>query len=316
MNSQTYRRWARPASILFATELPANERVFGFALAEARNAGARLVIFHAYDTLVVSASDTSGVRYYDFAAAARTEMKKLEPLAERARAVGVECEIVVHQGLAPQLILECARDKHVDRIVLGTRCPGPLGKILVGSVAEEVLRQSEVPVCTIGPEAVDQSYQGYKAKTILLATSLNETAAAAGALAAEIAVNDGARLLLLHVIHPDHSSETLSHRSIEQLEGDLKSLVPVELRGLIETEALVIPGEPAEEIFFQVKTKHADVLILGAQEASLFSTLTRHGTVYRILGHSPCPVFTLSPRALQYAREEVTSLEVHLARSV
>jgi hypothetical protein len=121
MNSQTYRRWARPASILFATELPANERVFGFALAEARNAGARLVIFHAYDTLVVSASDTSGVRYYDFAAAARTEMKHLEPLAERARAVGVECEIVVTGASRPIDLITPATS--VDRMSWARAAP-------------------------------------------------------------------------------------------------------------------------------------------------------------------------------------------------
>jgi nucleotide-binding universal stress UspA family protein len=318
MNPHSHRRWGHPSSILFATELPANERVFGFALAQARNSGSRLIIFHAYDTLVVSASETSGVRYYDYAAAARTELKHLEPLAERARAVGVDCEIVVHQGLAPQLILECAREKHVDRIVLGTRCPGPLGKILVGSVAEEVIRQAEVPVCTIGPEVVDQAFQGYKAKTIVLATSLNESAASAGSLAAEIAVADGARLILVHVIHPDKSSEALAHRTIEQIERDLKSLIPSNLRSQVQAEALVIPGEPSEEILFQAKTKQADVLILGAQEASLISTLTRHGVVYKILGHSPCPVFTLSPRALQTADETTEELnhEMHLARSV
>ena len=57
--------WSKPSTILFATEIPANEKAFAFALAQAVEFGAKLILFHAYDTLVVAASDASGIRYYD-----------------------------------------------------------------------------------------------------------------------------------------------------------------------------------------------------------------------------------------------------------
>jgi nucleotide-binding universal stress UspA family protein len=301
----TNRHWATPATILFATELPANEHVFAFALAQARSSQARLILFHAYDTLVVSASETSGVRYYDFAAAASSEMKYLEPLAEQARAVGIECEIVVRQGLAARLILECSREKNADRIVLGTHSPGPISKIVIGSIAEEVLRSSEIPVCTIGPDVIDQAFQGYRAKTVLCATALHESAHAEAALAAEIAERDGARLIMLHVLRPHDSVEILTHRTLEQIEDDLNSLVPGNSTGKLRVESLVVPGDPTEEILFQAKSQRADLLVLGAQSASLFATLTRHGVVYRVLAHAPCPVLTLSPLALQRVNERI-----------
>ncbi len=97
--------WSKPSTILFASEIPANEKAFAFALAQASEFGADLILFHAYDTLVVAASETSGIRYYDYAAAARAEMKHLEPLAERARAAGLRCEVVVRPGLAADQIL-------------------------------------------------------------------------------------------------------------------------------------------------------------------------------------------------------------------
>ena len=78
--------WSKPSTILFTSEVPANERAFNFALAQAMEFAADLIVFHAYDTLVVAASETSGIRYYDYAAAARSEIKQLEPLAQRARA--------------------------------------------------------------------------------------------------------------------------------------------------------------------------------------------------------------------------------------
>ena len=92
--------WSKPSTILFASEIPANERAFGFALAQAVEFGANLIIFHAYDTLVVSSAESSSVLYYDSAAAAQAEMEHLEPLARRARAAGVECETIVRPGLA------------------------------------------------------------------------------------------------------------------------------------------------------------------------------------------------------------------------
>src|SRR5215469_3213441 len=97
--------WSKPATILFASEIPANEKAFAYALAQSKEFGADLILFHAYDTLVISASETSGVRYYDYAAAARSEMQRLEPLAERARHAGLRCEVVVRPGLAADQIL-------------------------------------------------------------------------------------------------------------------------------------------------------------------------------------------------------------------
>src|ERR1700678_3500543 len=97
--------WSKPSTILFASEIPANEKAFAYALAQAAEFGADLILFHAYDTLVVTASETSGIRYYDYAAAARTEMKQLEPLSRRVRESGVPCEVVVRPGLPADQIL-------------------------------------------------------------------------------------------------------------------------------------------------------------------------------------------------------------------
>ena len=71
MAAVTKPGWSKPSTLLFTSEIPANEKAFAFALAQASEFGADLILFHAYDTLVVAASETSGIRYYDYAAAAR-----------------------------------------------------------------------------------------------------------------------------------------------------------------------------------------------------------------------------------------------------
>ena len=52
--------WSKPSTILFASEIPANEIAFEFALAQAKEFNADLILFHAYDTLVATSSETSG----------------------------------------------------------------------------------------------------------------------------------------------------------------------------------------------------------------------------------------------------------------
>ena len=308
--------WSRPSTILFASEIPANEKAFAFAQAQALEFGADLILFHAYDTLVISTSEASGVRYYDYAAAARAEMQRLEPLAERARAAGLRCEVVVRPGLAADQILAYARERQIDRIVMGTHSPGPIGKLLVGSVAEAVLRTSTAPVFIVGPEVVDGTFRNFSTKTILCAVSLLDTSVVVAAFAAELAAQHNARLILQHVIRPQDRHEVLAGRSIDQIEGDLLGLIPKELQEKIEVQAIVVPGDPTEELLYQGRAQQADLIVLGAHGATAFAAITRHGIVYKVLAHSECPVLTLSPAVLATSGatgDKVSPVETFLA---
>ena len=300
--------WSKPSTILFASEIPSNERAFNFALAQAQEFAADLVLFHAYDTLVVAASETSGIRYYDYAAAARAEVKHLDPLAQRARQSGIKCEVVVRPGLAADQILAYLRERHIDRIVMGTHSPGPIGKILVGSVAEAVLRTASVPVFVIGPEVVDGAYRNFATRTILSAVSLIESSFVVATFAAELAAQHNARLILQHVIRPQDRAEVLAGHSIEEIESDLLCLIPTQLREQISIQTIVVPGDPTEELLYQSRAQQADLIVLGAHGASAFAAIARHGVVYKVLAHSHCPVITLSPAVLaesgvKYVRE-------------
>jgi len=290
--------WSKPSTILFASEIPANEKAFSFALAQAREFGSDLILFHAYDTLVVAASEASGIRYYDYAAAARTEKQHLEPLARRVREAGLSCEVVVRPGLPADEILAYTRERVIDRIVMGTHSPGPIGKLLVGSVAEAVLRTATSPVYIIGPDVVDGSYRNFATRTILCAVSLHEASTVVAAFAADLAAQHGARLILQHVIRPQDRAESMAGKSLDDVETEILSLLPARLQGQIAIQAIVVPGDPTEELLYQSRAQQADLIVLGAQGASAFAAITRHGVVYKTLAHTHCPVITLSPVVL------------------
>lgn len=308
--------WSKPHTILFASEIPANEKAFSYAMAQALEFGAELVLFHAYDSLVVSASETSGIKYYDYAAAARAEMHHLEPLAERARAAGLQCQVVVRPGLPADQILAYTRERNIDRIVMGTHSPGPIGKLLVGSVAEAVLRSSMVPVFIIGPHVVEGEFRHYQTRTVLCACSLLDTTMVVVDFAATLAAQHNARLVLQHVIRPQERNQVLAGRTIDELENDLINLVPKELQSRVEIQAIVVPGDPTEELLYQARSQQADLIVLGAHGASAFAAITRHGIVYKVLANAQCPVMTLSPAVLAQAGatgEHVSTVETFLA---
>lgn len=316
MVSALKSEWSKPRTILFATEIPANEKAFAYAVAQACEFGADLILFHAYDTLVVSASETTGMRYYDYAAAARTEVKALEPLAEHARAAGLACEIVVRPGLPADQILAFLRERPIDRIVMGTHSPGPIGKLLVGSVAEAVLRSAPVPVYTIGPNVVDGKFRNYATQTVLCAVSMTEGSPVVARFAAELAIQHKARLILQTVIRPQERREILAGRTIDQIEADLLSLVPDEFQKQINLQAIVVPGDPTEELLYQARSQDADLIVLGAHGASAFAAITRTGIVYKVLAQAHSPVITLSPAVLAAAgaiADHATAVESFLA---
>jgi len=308
--------WSHPGTILFASEIPANEKAFAYAIAQASEFGADLILFHVYDTVVISAAETSGVRYYDYAAAARAELQHLEPLAERARAAGLRCEVIVRPGLAADQILAFTREREIDRIIMGTHSPGPIGKLLVGSVAEAVLRTSTVPAFIVGPEVVDGSFRNFSTRTILCAVSLLDTSELVATFAAELAVQHHARLILQHVVRPQERREVLAGRSIDQIEAELLSLIPDELQEKVEIQAIVVPGDPTEELLYQARAQQADLIVLGAHGASAFAAITRHGVVYKVLAQSQCPVLTLSPAVMGMSGatgERVSPVETFIA---
>jgi nucleotide-binding universal stress UspA family protein len=308
--------WSKPSTILCACEIPANEKTFAFALAQAVEFGATLILFHAYDTLVVAASEASGIRYYDYAAAAQVETEHLAPLAKRVRDAGVKCELIVRPGLPADQLIGFLREREIDRIVMGTHSPGPIGKLLVGSVAEVVLRTAKVPVCIIGPDVVDARYRNFETRTILCGISLHQSCHVVAAFAAELAAEQNARLILQHVIRAQDRHAELAGRTIDQIEAELISMIPEELQGKIAAESIVVPGDPTEELLYQGRACQADMIVLGAQGASAFAAVARQGVVYKVLAHSHCPVLTLSPVVLAAGgvkKEKTHVAEVFLA---
>jgi nucleotide-binding universal stress UspA family protein len=73
----------------------------------------------------------------------------LAPIAAALRAKGIDVSWQVRRGRPAEEIVSGARDAHVDLIAMATHGRTGLGRLLFGSVAEDVLRHAPVPVFMI-----------------------------------------------------------------------------------------------------------------------------------------------------------------------
>ena len=81
--------------------------------------------------------------------------KDLTDLDERLTAAGVDHR--VHQAVAVDVgdeIVRVAEQNHAELIVIGIRPRSPVGKVLMGSVAQTVIMDAPCPVLTVRPDVL------------------------------------------------------------------------------------------------------------------------------------------------------------------
>ena len=310
-------RWTHPAVILVATDLSDLDRLMPFALNEASDTGARLILLHVLATSTGMAVDPAGMPYYDPAGALEFAAKTLHPWCTLAREREIACDALVREGNAAQQIAASVRQFQADRILLGTRGRGRASKLLLGSVAEQVLRSVNLPVITVGPEAhLPVGSSGHE-KVVLHATTLREASRPSAALACRLAASRGAKLVLLHVLPPKDEMKRQGQAT------DLESAAMHQLRELVAEitacdaglgvlmEPLVAHGNPSIEILAASAELHASLIVLGAMQHSMLQNLTRDHTIYRVLAHARCPVLTMREPVTAESPDYVEQLAVH-----
>jgi nucleotide-binding universal stress UspA family protein len=90
--------------------------------------------------------DVGAVVADDLEARRRDAEEYLAPIAIGLRARGIDTTFEIRVGRADEQILTAARAADADLIAMSTHGRGGLGRLLFGSVAEQVLRHADVPV--------------------------------------------------------------------------------------------------------------------------------------------------------------------------
>ena len=132
--------------ILFPTDFSKNSHAgLDYATALARDMNARLLILHVAEPVASPAAvgEYYGVPQPD-AQELQTVLKSIVPADP-----DVAFEHHLSHGVAAETICDVAEEQNVDLIVMGTHGRTGLPRLLMGSVAELVMRHAPCPVLTV-----------------------------------------------------------------------------------------------------------------------------------------------------------------------
>jgi nucleotide-binding universal stress UspA family protein len=130
------------------------DHALDYAIDLAKAFGAQMVVAHAYATPVVYVPEGFVTPPIDENAVRAEIDKGLVRLLDRLKAAGVaKITTTVGAGDAWREIVRIAKDEACDLIVMGTHGRGGVTHLLLGSVAEKVVRKAPCAVLTVGPRA-------------------------------------------------------------------------------------------------------------------------------------------------------------------
>lgn len=277
--------------IVFATDFsPASRRAERYAAQIARRYGSRLHVVTVVDlNIPIPAGDgTCVLPVQELVNARRAQLDALAP-----KFADVHCVLHVAESFSvAQAILNVAKECGATLIVMGTTSKGALKKLVLGSVAEEVIRTARIPVLTVGPHVAAKHDAIVPFQKILFANDMSQQANNALPVALAFAEDGGARLLICRVTSGD-SSVFLSDEDYK-LQSSLLKALPSAAIDWCDAESVVAHGNPSEALVALADRTGSDLIVLGSRRSTFRLEYLERGVTPAVIAHAKCPVLSLS----------------------
>ena len=292
-------------NVLYATDFSAtSEAALPYAAALCRRFGSTLHLAHVLsDTNLLLM--TGGVDYVSF----QTLYNDAHSIAQQkvqhiAAGLGeIPYRIYVRHGKVWTNLSGIVAENAVDLIVVGTHGRKGLGKLVLGSVAEDILRHAPCPVLTVGPAVCDRGklpgFYGNGSELgpveldlhrIVYATNLTAASLKVTPVALALAAEFQARLTLIHAVEDD---SRLGAQLEPTNDGMRKLQEELSKAGLAYVpEILTDFGSAWYCIVNKAAECEADLIVLGAHPADRTTHLP-WSTVHQVVARASCPVLTV-----------------------
>jgi nucleotide-binding universal stress UspA family protein len=273
------------------------------AIVVARWYGAHITVLHVGHPMVV----LGGFAPVPAAAAGIVDGPNRGRLEEQVRAwlapeiaAGLAADVIAVEGDPGRRILEHARSLPADLIVIGTHGRGGLERLVLGSIAERVLRRAHCPVMTVPPRAAAVGTLPFR--HLLCPVDFSESSIAALQFALSLAQESNARLTLLHVLEWP-SDEASARRVLEtsqfhrQWESDarrkLADLIPADVRDWCAPESMLAFGKAHQQILRFAASDHVDLIVMGLRGRNPIDLVMFGSTTNHVVRDAACAVLTL-----------------------
>lgn len=291
-------------NILLATDFSAaSEKAFQYAVALARRYGSQISLVH-----VIPPESVSLVPERDGERQLYHLKRQMASLASRRELNQIPHETVLRAGSVWSVLSAVIHQQEIDLVVLATHGRSGLKKLVVGSVAEEVVRRAGCPVLTVGPHIDELAGNSGQFHTILFATDFHSASAKALNYALFLAGQPETKLILLHVMPPAALPGPGRHFYHEEainkwqagvrasIKEKLQKLLPPAVRLWSEPDYVVNFDFIADGILKVAAARKVDLIITGAKRPALVkvSTHSLAAVSYEVIRRANCPVLTVS----------------------
>jgi len=221
---------------------------------------------------------------------------------------GTLAGVSVREGQAASEILKEASTLPAAAIVMGTHGAGGFEHLILGSVAEKVLRKATCPVFTVPPTA--QFTLEAPFRKLVCAVDFSEWSLAALDESCAIARESHGTVTAVHVIEwpwnesaathlegiPEEQAKALAeYRRYQETmaRSRLDRTVAACARDRCHVEARVVHGKAYSEILCMAERLRADLIVLGVHGRSSLDVFFFGSTTHQVVRRAPCPVLTL-----------------------
>ena len=199
---------------------------------------------------------------------------------------------------APVAIKEYAEDHDVDLVVMGTHGRRGANRLLMGSVAEDVVRTVPCPVFTVR-EGIAVA-PGQAVRRLLVPIDFSEPARLALDHAKELAMTYGAEIHLLHVVEEValpgvYGMEPISFvvpDIIQSTEAALAEVAEKDI-GYEHVRVESVAGYPATTILDYIEEHRIDLVAIATHGRTGLDRLLLGSVAEKVVRRASCPVFTV-----------------------
>lgn len=282
-----------PKRILSPVDLsPVSIPVLRWAGHLAAGFGAAVEVFHA-DHVEAPVYFTSGqlAALNEQLAAHRNSLEgAIKDLAGRTLGTQVPWTVRIAEGPAIDELQKRAETDAPDLIVMGAHGRSGVKRVLMGSVAENMVRLVHCPVLIVpvrGPKEVSPQI-----RTVLNPVNFTQSARESLILSARVAGTFKAEVRVLHVVDDLHETESA-------IRSRLCSWVPDSIRTGCAVTEILRAGDPAEQILRFAGESEADLIVMAADHRPFLEWSTIGTTTIRVMRHSEIPVLII-PRHIDW----------------
>jgi nucleotide-binding universal stress UspA family protein len=288
---------------------PTSERALDYGLALAKRLSGRVTVVHAYALPSVLLPEGAVLPDAEAQAQASNEHQaRLNKIVEQRKGWGTPIAQKLRMGTPATEILSAIQQERPDLVVMGTHGRSGIEHVLIGSVAERVVRASTVPVMTIRePHVGDKHAQQLTVdiKKVVCPVDFSEPSAKAVQHAVGLCKRLGAELQLVHVcssvayaiadesftVKPDLMRELKAH-----VQSELDKLASATAQSGVKVTTQVREGVPHKAIHEAAHAAKADVIVIGTHGRTGFEHLLLGSVAERVVRTSTLPVITVHPQ--------------------